>query len=564
MDAMAANESQRLKTPLLDSETDSSPHRPLNQTGDSVRLIKIEPAVDNKPLSCTIVYANLGDRPEFEALSYMWGDENAKQAILLDDVGFAVGQNLWDALHYLRSRPDSAFFWIDALCINQDDIVERNFQMRTMSQIYFGASNVIVWLGRKYTSFSAAAHDGYWERVWTLQEIGQARRKEVCYGHGTRPMAWDEFIDRVSSLPVSCEGPLRLQRQLEARDKGAHTLRSLLEEHRNALCKDPRDRVYGLVGFAVDARGFRMDYSRSLMRVWTDTMHFMNYHGLFYKSDLDSDVLFCGRLVRELLMGNQPVPGRMFLQPFETHPPGFFIQDERWDTSHGEIFYLESCVLGIISSAGPSTTDVAASVSKVEQWAQRTQTNFKHDISAAITESDTLINAIFDSTEELLATHCTTHAGMFQWKFSNAYIKDLERQALPIHQGYADISDGQGKIGDVALFQLFTGSYPKSPWKMGITANMGQLGRYVCWIPGSVKAIVLDSDNSRSMIQMCGTALLTEDLGFQVRFAYLDQQNRQKYPLVYEDRLKYFSNSKERDEHLTLKLDAETIYFLLD
>jgi hypothetical protein len=43
---------------------------------------------------------------------------------------------------------DNRRLWIDALCINQHDIEERNAQVKNMSDIYEQASQVLVWLGK--------------------------------------------------------------------------------------------------------------------------------------------------------------------------------------------------------------------------------------------------------------------------------------------------------------------------------------------------------------------------------------------------------------------------------
>jgi hypothetical protein len=60
-------------------------------------------------------------------------------------------------------------------------------------------------------------------------------------------------------------GPLRLDRLLrQEKYNDSHTLKRLLEEHREAKCAEPRDKVYGLVGLASDAAQFPMDYSKSL------------------------------------------------------------------------------------------------------------------------------------------------------------------------------------------------------------------------------------------------------------------------------------------------------------
>ncbi len=41
---------------------------------------------------------------------------------------------------------------------------------------------------------------------------------------------------------------------------------NFLKNHQEALCKEPRDKVYGLIGLALDASGFCMDYQKSSLR----------------------------------------------------------------------------------------------------------------------------------------------------------------------------------------------------------------------------------------------------------------------------------------------------------
>lgn len=50
-------------------------------------------------------------------------------------------------LGVLESPVMTAYIWIDAISINQDDYVERNHEVLKMGQIYNSASRVIIWLG---------------------------------------------------------------------------------------------------------------------------------------------------------------------------------------------------------------------------------------------------------------------------------------------------------------------------------------------------------------------------------------------------------------------------------
>lgn len=83
----------------------------------------------------------------FEALSYAWGSPTRTHVITCNEKPFAVTTSLFHALSYLRHPDRIRGLWIDAICINQDDVAERNEQVRHMLAIYQAASRVVVWLG---------------------------------------------------------------------------------------------------------------------------------------------------------------------------------------------------------------------------------------------------------------------------------------------------------------------------------------------------------------------------------------------------------------------------------
>jgi hypothetical protein len=96
---------------------------------------------------------------EYEALSYTWGDPKpAEVAYVLPRGGYGerligtpvildIGSNLARALRHFRNPNSSRVLWIDAICINQSNITERNEQVLRMKDIYKYASRVLVWLG---------------------------------------------------------------------------------------------------------------------------------------------------------------------------------------------------------------------------------------------------------------------------------------------------------------------------------------------------------------------------------------------------------------------------------
>ena|ERR1700712_3353593 len=78
----------------------------------------------------------------FEALSYAWGDQTGTYPVICDGKKLHVHRNLHTALPYLARRPSALPIWIDAICINQANEMEKMEQIRLMSQIYTRADLV--------------------------------------------------------------------------------------------------------------------------------------------------------------------------------------------------------------------------------------------------------------------------------------------------------------------------------------------------------------------------------------------------------------------------------------
>ncbi|KAH7391406.1 heterokaryon incompatibility protein-domain-containing protein, partial [Cadophora sp. MPI-SDFR-AT-0126] len=136
-----------LSQDLLDMP--SSVYSPL-QFPDEIRLLILQPArsgEDSQP-KWQIKHARISDRPQYEALSYVW-DRNPYEGESNASSQDGLVTNLSRALKHLRrvDEPDGRVLWIDALCVNQKDTNERNHQVTQMGEIYSQAESVIVWLG---------------------------------------------------------------------------------------------------------------------------------------------------------------------------------------------------------------------------------------------------------------------------------------------------------------------------------------------------------------------------------------------------------------------------------
>lgn len=112
-----------------------------------IRLCTLQPATKCQPLSCALSVVSLESRPEYETLSYVWGDPNLSNEIIANSSVIKITGNLHTALYYLRSPDVPRVVWADGICINQLDLGERSSQVRMMDDIYRQARGVQIWLG---------------------------------------------------------------------------------------------------------------------------------------------------------------------------------------------------------------------------------------------------------------------------------------------------------------------------------------------------------------------------------------------------------------------------------
>jgi hypothetical protein len=130
-------------------------YTPLKKPKEDLRLIRIDHGQENEKLRC-IMHTYASDQwryMTYQALSYTWGDGTRKAPISINGHDFLVTTNLEDALRHLRCSTHSEStmqvpFWIDAICVNQEDSNERDAQARRMKSIYERAARVIIWLGK--------------------------------------------------------------------------------------------------------------------------------------------------------------------------------------------------------------------------------------------------------------------------------------------------------------------------------------------------------------------------------------------------------------------------------
>jgi hypothetical protein len=185
--------------PALEVES-GEPYRyePL-PTLSSIRLMSVVGKGQDGSVHVSLKTVDLENDPFFYALSYTWGNPHAngvdftahfnavdneyspleRSPILCDGMRLKIQRNLLDVLHEFLDalsghqehdqrpgRLETSTFplekresdiWIDAVCINQQDMKERGEQVRIMDKIYTKAAHTIIWLGRADEYTTAAA-----------------------------------------------------------------------------------------------------------------------------------------------------------------------------------------------------------------------------------------------------------------------------------------------------------------------------------------------------------------------------------------------------------------------
>ncbi|KAM5347795.1 hypothetical protein ACJ41O_007619 [Fusarium nematophilum] len=277
-------------------------YQPLVSATD-LRLLTLYPGEGDDPIQCSLSPASLSSPLEYDAISYTWADESGNQErdsfVLLGGVQFPVTSNCTAALRRVRRRGTSRPIWVDAICIDQEKDLERNHQVRLMPQIYARAQSVLIYIGEPTLSetellvfleygadagadwlhFNRALQTlftrRWFSRVWVLQEVILSSEALLLFGTFTLP--WSSF--QVSRLKE--RGILGLDNDLNwlppilriqpTRYTEPGELVKLLDLVRSSHASDPRDKVFAVLGFLLNAEadGLVADYTKSTREVYS-------------------------------------------------------------------------------------------------------------------------------------------------------------------------------------------------------------------------------------------------------------------------------------------------------
>lgn len=126
----------------------SSIYKALDPHLPEIRVLKLLPSASfDARLECQLLHRALyGDSDGYEALSYVWGGNEFTAEIILNNEPYSITPNLEIALRHLRQPSAERTLWVDALCINQHDLVERSRQVLLMKDIYAHCTVDLAWM----------------------------------------------------------------------------------------------------------------------------------------------------------------------------------------------------------------------------------------------------------------------------------------------------------------------------------------------------------------------------------------------------------------------------------
>lgn len=124
-----------------------------------IRILELQPQRSLAPLVSRLFNADMlygggiiesatKNRQTYVALSYYWGDDQRSRYHLeCNGIEYPIPIAAYRALHRLRDRYCPTYIWIDTVCINQFDDLEKSKQVAKMRSIYQNAQQVVVYLG---------------------------------------------------------------------------------------------------------------------------------------------------------------------------------------------------------------------------------------------------------------------------------------------------------------------------------------------------------------------------------------------------------------------------------
>lgn len=154
-------------------------YTPLPRPDEQIRLLQLHPAnALEAPLTGTLQsYLLVEVQNAYEALSYACGDAISPRDFYVNGQALGIGLNLRDALRRLRLVDKPRILWVDAICINQTDLVEKSAQIAMMYRVYGAGRRTVVWLGEDSDERDGEECMRFVEEVTRVEQRGMSLTK---------------------------------------------------------------------------------------------------------------------------------------------------------------------------------------------------------------------------------------------------------------------------------------------------------------------------------------------------------------------------------------------------
>ncbi|KAK0611668.1 heterokaryon incompatibility protein-domain-containing protein [Immersiella caudata] len=287
----------------------------LEDPSKEIRLISLSPSPTfTSRLECSLFTAPLAnpDIP-FKALSYVWGPDVAAEGMDTIRVTLVNGTNdvstipitpsLSTALRNIRPMKGKLTLWIDQICIDQSNLSEKGPQVALMGKLYASASQVLVWLGPPAHGsdevMDAWQATGYAARAWGMEGYYAKEKIGMLHAMMGNEYPRDEKTRALQDIMKTAAGrfaPLMKEGKVgkwfgrewftrvwvvQEFCMCADTVKLFV--FRETLAKNHRDRVFALLGLAVDAEelSIRPDYApeRTVASILTEAARAMIENG---------------------------------------------------------------------------------------------------------------------------------------------------------------------------------------------------------------------------------------------------------------------------------------------
>jgi hypothetical protein len=380
---------------------------PLDTSVDTIRLLELMPISKFsylRGIDGRLIHSTFADLQDYIALSYTWGNNEAygKKTISLNGNDFEVRENLFWALSCLRTRT-KVVIWVDAICIDQSNIEERNYQVGLMPFIYNRAERVIIWLGLpsalqerskkkkpiRYKSDSEESESvekkdevtvlfedmpylcglEYWRRAWIVQEIGLSRDLRVHYGSSF--VKWETFMSLMHRSGASRSTKIISKLDANRRERHAsQTLERLLIDFQTSKCQDTRDRVYAFLGLAHDCLdgNFQADYTKTTTQIYFDLIKHFHRDLARQPPDENGAISVKTKMSREMgIVGFSALIQKLF-QADPVLPHSLGEANYIAGFSPKDTVLAKGIVLGKIECIGPICQDIIQSHRADREW----------------------------------------------------------------------------------------------------------------------------------------------------------------------------------------------------